>query len=92
MCIFTLTREYHTFSCDGHLMDNPLISKRVDDTIESGEIHPRISLSNEIALEVSESDTSVLSENFDETFAGKGDTGNRHKNSKIVLNGIRTAV
>jgi hypothetical protein len=37
--ILTLTREYHTLSCDCHLMDESLVSEGIDDAVERREVH-----------------------------------------------------
>ena len=43
----TLTREYHTLSSYGHLMDESLIAKCIDDAVERREVHATVSLSDE---------------------------------------------
>ena len=56
--ISTLTSEYHSLPSDEHLMDESLRLECIDNTVESGEIHPRLSLfSDEISAEIRESDT-----------------------------------
>jgi hypothetical protein len=75
LCILTLTWEYHPFSRDCDLVDESLIPKCIDDTIERCEIHARLSFfSDEIFPQVRESDTRIFSEDFDKSFARFGDT------------------
>lgn len=64
-----LAWEYHSFTCDRHLMDESLITKCIDDTIERREIHPIVSLSDERLLHLGECDASGFTELLDEAFA-----------------------
>jgi hypothetical protein len=78
--IFTLTWEYETLSCDREFMDESLIFECIDDTIESSEIHPGLSLlPDEILSEVGECDTRAHREDLDEALALFCDTRVRHK-------------
>ncbi len=67
--MITLTGEYDPFSSDRHLMDESLITKCIDDTIERREIHPIVSLSDERLLHLGECDASGFTELLDEAFA-----------------------
>jgi hypothetical protein len=73
--IGTLTGEYESLSCDRSLVDQSLSLECIDDTIEGGEIHPGFSFfPDEFLSEVREGDTAPLSEEFDKSFSGFGDT------------------
>lgn len=76
--MITLAAEYDTFSCDGHLMDEPFVTKDVNDTIECREVHTIVSFPDEFFFEICESDTSGFSELFDEAFTRESDARDRH--------------
>lgn len=79
-CVIALARENHTLSSNRHLMDESLITKCIDDTIERRKIHSWLSfLSDEFLLQIGEGDTRRLTEKFDEAFARFCDTSDRHK-------------
>lgn len=85
----TLTWEDESLSCDRHLMDQSLWLKRIDNTIESREIHATVSLSDEFFFEVGEGDTWTLSKYFDKSFSLFGDARFRHKGRVKRKNYIR---
>jgi hypothetical protein len=83
--IFTLTREYETFSCDRELVDKSLIFERVNDTIEGSEIHPWLSLlPDKILFKIGEGDTRAHTEDLYEAFALFCDTRVRHEDGRLV--------
>ena len=67
--MITLTREYNPLSSNCHLVDESLITKCIDDTIERREIHTVVSLSDKRLFHLRECDTGGLSELFDEAFS-----------------------
>jgi hypothetical protein len=77
--ILTLTWEYDTLSCDRHLMDESLITKCIDDTIERREIH--MSTRDERFFEIRKSHTRRLLEFLYEAATRHGDTRSRHMGS-----------
>jgi hypothetical protein len=51
--VITLAGKYYALSSDIHLMDESLISKSINNTIEGSEIHPWLSFfSNKFFLEI----------------------------------------
>jgi hypothetical protein len=79
--IFTLTREYDPFSGDRHLMDESLVTKCIDDTVESREVHTIFMC--ESRLQIREGDARILGEDFDEATTLEGYTGFCHRGNRV---------